>query len=401
MRLASFPRLPRTPALRWGLALAALLMTIGVAGRDVVPAWMAIQGRALISDFRHFDAMPMVRAPAASPLPRAPAALNWPAAAAADPQAWLAEHGTVALLVLRRGALIHEAYFNGFERTSIGTSFSVAKSIVSALVGIALAEGHIASLDDPLTRYLPELAATDARFSNVTLRHLLLMRSGIAFDEGYRSPLSDAARFYLSRDLAARVRALKIEGAPDRMQAYRSGDTQLLGMVLARATGLPLAKYAESRLWQPMGAEFDASWSLDSADAGTAKAFCCVNARAVDFARFGQLFLQGGQLDGRQIVPGPWVRESTAVATRPGGNDIQRRNIERPFSERRAYYAYQWRRAAQPGNGEPAEDFYAQGLLGQYVYVAPATQTVLVRLGRHQGDVFWPQFLGELARLNP
>ena len=180
----------------------------------------------------------------------------------------------LALLVLRRGALIHEAYFNGFERTSIGTSFSVAKSIVSALVGIALAEGHIASLDDPLTRYLPELAATDARFSNVTLRHLLLMRSGIAFDEGYRSPLSDAARFYLSRDLAARVRALKIEGAPDRIQAYRSGDTQFLGMVLARATGLSLAKYAESRLWQPMGAEFDASWSLDSADAGTAKAFC-------------------------------------------------------------------------------------------------------------------------------
>ena len=105
--------------------------------------------------------------------------------------------------------------------------------IFSALVGIALAEGHIASLDDPLTRYLPELAATDARFSNVTLRHLLLMRSGIAFDEGYRSPLSDAARFYLSRDLAARVRALKIEGAPDRIQAYRSGDTQFLGMVLA------------------------------------------------------------------------------------------------------------------------------------------------------------------------
>jgi len=391
---------PRRRALRWALLVLALLATLAVAGRDLVPPWMVVQGKALISDFRHFDAAPIARAGTPSPLPKAPARLAWPAAAGAAPEAWLAARGTVALLVLRRGELVYEGYFDGFTRESIGTSFSVAKSVVSALVGIALAEGRIASLDDAITRYLPELAQGDPRFARITLRHLLLMRSGVAFDEGYRSPLSDASRFYLSRDLAARVRELKIAGEPDRLQAYKSGDTQLLGMALERATGLPLAKYAESRLWQPMGAEFDASWSLDDAGAGVAKAFCCLNARAVDFARFGQLFLQGGRIDGRQVVPEAWVRESTAVAARPGGNDIQRRNIERAHSERRAFYAYQWRRAAQAG-GEPAADFYAQGLLGQYVYVAPATQTVLVRLGRHQGEVFWPAFLGELARLNP
>ena len=395
--------LPRSRTLRWtlvALALLALLATLAAAGRDLVPPWMAVQGKALISDFRHFDAMPIARAAMPSPLPERPAKLTWPAAAGATPEAWLADKGTVALLVLRRGELVYEGYFDGFTRESIGTSFSVAKSVVSALVGIALAEGRIGSLDDAVTRHLPELAQRDERFSRITLRHLLLMRSGIAFDEGYRSPLSDASRFYLSRDLAARVRELKIEGEPDRLQAYKSGDTQLLGLVLERATGTPLAKYAESRLWQPMGAAFDASWSLDDAGSGVAKAFCCLNARAVDFARFGQLFLQGGRIDGRQVVPEAWVRESTAVAERAGGNDIQRRNIERPHGERRAFYAYQWRRAALAG-GEPAPDFYAQGLLGQYVYVAPLTQTVIVRLGRHQGEVFWPAWLGELARLNP
>jgi CubicO group peptidase (beta-lactamase class C family) len=390
-------------ALRWSLAalaLLALLATLAFAARDIVPPWMAIQGKALISDFRHFDAMPITRAAVPSPLPVRPAALAWPAAAGSAPEAWLADKGTVALIVLRRGELVYEGYFDGFTRGSVGTSFSVAKSIVSALVGIALAEGRIGSLDDPLTRHLPELGRADARFARITLRHLLLMRSGIAFDEGYRSPLSDASRFYLSRDLAARVRALKIAGEPDRQQAYKSGDTQLLGLVLERATGMPLARYAESRLWQPMGAAFDTSWSLDSAGSGMAKAFCCVNARALDFARFGQLFLEGGRVGGRQVVPEAWVRESTAVAERSGSNDTQRRNIERAHSERRAFYAYQWRRAAL-ANGEPAADFYAQGLLGQYVYVAPQTRTVLVRLGRRQGDVFWPAFLGDLARLNP
>ncbi len=393
-------RLLPSHALRWTLVALALLAALGVAGRDVLPAWMAVQGRALISDFRHFDEMPIARAAVPSPLPPAPASLRWPAAAGAAPEAWLADKGTVALLVLRRGRLVYERYFDGFTRESVSSSFSVAKSIVSALVGIALAEGRITSLDEPVTRWLPELAAGDPRFAQITLRHLLLMRSGIAFDEGYRSPLSDASRFYLSRDLAARVRALKIASAPDRVVAYQSGDTQLLGMALERATGMPLAKYAESRLWQPMGAEFDAAWSLDSRGSGIAKAFCCVNARAIDLARFGHMFEQGGRIAGRQVVPEAWVRESTAVAERPGDNDIRRRNIERPFSDRRAFYAYQWRRIAR-NDGEPGPDYYAQGLLGQYVYVAPATATVLVRLGRHQGEVFWPAFLGELARLNP
>lgn len=388
------------------VALAALVLVLVLAGAtgallaagDVVPAWMAIQGRALISDFRHFDEMPISRSATPRALPAAPLALRWPGTPA-DPGAWLAERGTVALIVLQDGRLVHERYFDGYTRETAGSSFSVAKSVVSALLGIALDEGRIASLDEPVTRWLPELGRSDARYGAITLRHLLAMRSGIAFDEGYRSPLSEASRFYLARDLGARVRALAIAGAPDRLFSYQSGDTQLLAMALERAVGEPLARYAERKLWQPMGAEFDASWSLDSRANGQAKAFCCLNARALDFARFGQLFLDGGRAGTQQVVPADWVRASTAVQQLAGANDTARRNIEKPHSERRAFYAGQWRRAAR-ADGEPGEDYYAQGLLGQFVYVAPASRIVIVRLGRHQGELFWPGWMGELARLN-
>jgi CubicO group peptidase (beta-lactamase class C family) len=401
---------PLAPPGPWGRRerrLAALLLlagSVGVAGAlvmasDGLQAWMVRQGKALVADFRHFDAMAIARAAAPRPLPAVPAALHWPAASGADVEGWLAGHGTVALLVLRDGRLVHERYFDGFTRATVGTSFSVAKSVVSALVGIALHEGRIGSLDEPLTRWLPELLERDARFGAVTLRHLLAMRSGIAFDEGYGRPWSDVSRFYMARDLGARVRALAIAGAPDRRFAYQSGDTQLLAMALERAVGEPLARYAERKLWQPMGAEFDASWSLDSEASGQAKAFCCLNARAVDLARFGQLFLDDGRVGERQVLPADWVRASTAVQDRPGAHDVARRNIEMPASERRAFYAWQWRRAARP-DGEPDSDFWAQGLLGQFVYVSPASRMVIVRLGRHQGEVFWPGWMGELARLN-
>ena len=209
----------------------------------------------------------------------------------------------MAFIVIRRGSVVYERYFNGCARDTVTTSFSMAKSVVSALLGIAIGEGRIVSVDEPVTRHLPELRGNDPRFDRITLRHLLAMRSGIAFEEAYRTPLSEAARFYLGPDLRAEVAKLKIEGEPDRAYRYLSGNTQLLAMVVERATGMPLARYLELRVWQPMGAEFDASWSLDSAASGVARALCCLNARAVDDARFGLVCLNAGRFNGRQIVP--------------------------------------------------------------------------------------------------
>ncbi len=384
---------------------------LGLAGCDSLPLWMVMQRQAQITDHQHFDAQVLPRAATPRVLPAQATTLVWPgggdAADAATAEALLAEQGTVALVVLRRGQVVYERYFNGFARDNLGTSFSVAKSMVSVLVGVAVAEQRIGSVDDAVTTYLPELLKNDPRFARVTLRHLLQMRSGIAFDEGYRAPWSDATRFYLTPDLPARVAALKIAGEPGRAYSYQSGDTQLLGMAVQRAVGLPLAAYAASRIWQPMGAEFDATWSLDSTSSATAKAFCCLNARAVDYARFGQLMLEQGRIGGRQLVPADWVQQSTAPQLGlPGADDSAQRNIEWRGGRSSAFYAWQWRRTLAPGlpaeaPPQPGGDYYAEGILGQFIYIAPATQTVVVRLGRERGKPFWPAWMGELARLNP
>lgn len=394
---------PSRPSRRTGRWLVAGLVVAAAAAlfaaRDRFTEWTVVQAKSLVADWHPFDAAPIARSADPRPLPSAPAALRWPAATGADPDAWLADRGTVALLVVRDGRLIDERYFGGFSREAAGNTFSVAKSVVSVLVGIALHDGRIRSLDDPVTRWLPELQRQDPRFGAVTLRHLLAMRSGIAFDENYASPWSDVARFYVSGDLAAQVHALAITSDPDRRFAYASGNTQLLAMALERAVGEPLPRYAERRLWQPIGAEFDARWSVDSTGGGQVKAFCCLHARAVDLARFAQMVLDGGRVGERQVVPAEWLRESTAAQQRPGANDAARRNIERPSGQHRAFYALGWRREAK-ADGEPADDFWAQGLLGQFVYVAPESRMVVVRLGRHSGDVNWPRWIGELARLN-
>lgn len=415
----------------WAGLLISIVIggAVGLSGCSTLPLWMVVQGKAEITDHQHFDNAPIARAamPSALPTPPAdaPVTLRWPGGLTAEEAgAQLAERETVALLVLRRGLLVHEQYFNGFSRDSIGTSFSMAKSVVSLLIGVAISDGRIQSVDDPVTLYLPELLAQDLRFGRITLRHLLTMRSGIDFQESYSVPWSQAARFYLGPDMKAEVARLRIKTAPDQAYSYQSGDTQLLAMALERAVARPIAAYLQQRLWQPMGAEFDASWSLDSATGGMARAFCCLNARAVDYLRLGQLALSDGHAaNGAQLVAADWLRQSTAVQQRPGADAAARRNIERPASRFQAFYAWQWRRALSPAqtvagqhaaasnpgaaawpdalSAEPGDDFYAEGLRGQYIYIAPSTQTVVVRLGRERGGLFWPAWLGELARLNP
>ena len=182
---------------RWPRLAVTLALAAALAGCDTLPFWMVLQTRAAITDHQHFDNQPLPRAAVPRPLP-APAQaveLAWPRGMTREnAETDIAARGTVALLVLRRGELVYENYFNGFTRETVGTSFSAAKSVVSALLGIAIAEGQVKGVDEPVTTYLPELLKNDARFAKITLRHLLQMRSGIAFDEGYRSPFTEAIR---------------------------------------------------------------------------------------------------------------------------------------------------------------------------------------------------------------
>lgn len=277
---------------------------------------------------------------------------------------YLVENKTVAYLVIKNDSLVYEKYFNKYNEASIVNSFSMAKSVLSILVGIAIDEGKIKSIEEPVTNYLPELG--DEKFKNVTIEHLLNMTSGIAFNESYYNPFGDAATFYYGTDLRKAVKNLRIETAPGSRFSYSSGDSQVLGMVLESALkGTSISTYLEEKLWQPLGMEYDATWSLDRKKNGVEKTFCCINARARDFAKIGRLYLNKGSWNGNQIVSKKWVDNSTKIDSSGG---------------KAGYYQHQW------WINRKDNSFEAEGILGQHIYVNPEKNVVIVRLGEKVGD---------------
>ncbi len=222
---------------------------------------------------------------------------------------FLRSTNTTSFIVIKDDAILYEGYFNGYSRDSIVTSFSMAKSVTSALVGIAIDEGYIGSVDDPIVAYLPELRA--AASTTVTIRHLLLMSSGIRYvqDEDL-SGLQDSGR--CSDDALSysypNLRRLALQLPPSKEPAGRRSTTtpttrSLLGMILERTTHRPVAEYLQEKIWQPLGMEYPASWSLDSEASGFEKMESGLNGRAIDFAKFGRLFLDNGNWNGKQIDP--------------------------------------------------------------------------------------------------
>jgi CubicO group peptidase (beta-lactamase class C family) len=225
----------------------------------------------------------------------------------------LASTQTTAFLIIKDDRLIYENYFNGYGRDSINTSFSVAKSFISALVGIAIDEGLIDSVDDPITKYVPELQDKDSRYSAITVKHLLSMASGLRYVEE-ETPFSDDTKTYYDPNLRAAALSALIEEEPGKRFHYNNYNYLLLGIILERATGMPVAKYMEEKLWKPLGMEAPASWSLDSESSGFEKMESGINARAIDFAKFGRLYLNNGSnLNGEQIISEKWVSTSTSA----------------------------------------------------------------------------------------
>jgi CubicO group peptidase (beta-lactamase class C family) len=181
---------------------------------------------------------------------------------------YLDASGTTAFLVIHDDKVLYERYFDGYDRTSLQTSFSMAKSFASALVGIAIDEGHIESVEEPITNYLPELLEKDKRFESITIRRLLTMSSGIKYEEGgdlLWSEEADDTKTYYSTDLRElALENCQIEGKPGEYFEYNNYNPLLVGMILERATSMPVARYTEKKLWKPMGMEADGFWSLDS-----------------------------------------------------------------------------------------------------------------------------------------
>lgn len=272
---------------------------------------------------------------------------------------YLERNRTAAFLVIQHDRLLCERYYNGYDHDSICTSFSVAKSFVSAMIGTALHEKLIGNLDDPLTKYLPELKGP--LWQAITIRHLISMSSGIAYKRAGFFPWNDQPRIYYSLDLRRLALHARPVGTPGTHFLYNNYNLLLLGMVLERVTGGHVSTYLQERIWKPLGMEWPATWSMDSERCGMEKMESGLNARAVDFARFGRLYLRCGDWNGRQLIPEEWVVESTT-----------------PWADGRwTNHKYFWW-IAPSGKGR----FMAIGSHGQFIYVAPDKDCIILRFGR-------------------
>jgi CubicO group peptidase (beta-lactamase class C family) len=298
--------------------------------------------------------------------------------------------GTHAFIVIKNGKLIYEKYFNGYARDSICLSRSMAKSFTSALVGLAINEGYIGSVDDPMTRYLPELKGRG--FDRITLRNLLTMGSGIRF-RPHDWPWDERPLAFFYPNLTHFIlNDLTIVRPPGQVFHYSDLNTEIIALILRRALHRSLSDYLQEKIWKPMGMEYPATWSIDSEQDWLEMAFVLLNARAIDYAKFGQLFLNDGNWNGKQIIPERWVIEST---TRDP-NDKRPWLTVPDYHRWGGYYKYFWWGRTLKDGGYT---FEAQGLWGQYIFVAPEQETVIVRTASSwkidPGD--WHQILQYIA----
>ena len=297
------------------------------------------------------------------PMPVADQSLDWPGIAQ-----YLALHPATGLLILKDGKVLAEHYQYGRGREDRFTSFSMAKTLVGMAIGAAIADGRIASIDDAVDKYEPELAAS--AWKGVSIRHVLNMASGVKFDETYDSPNTDIAR--LSRPwtraegtLLSELRSLtgRDDRAGDHFK-YVSANTQVLAHVLAKATGKPISDYIGERLWASMGAKADAAWIIDPG--GMEAGYCCLSARLRDYARLGLLMQDDGVIDGKRLLPAGWIESATTVRLRDG--HLQPRRATPYFG-----YGYQtWIFPDQIG-------FALLGVRGQAVFVHPQLKLVMVQ----------------------
>lgn len=276
---------------------------------------------------------------------------------------------TTAFLVVKDTALFYEKYYQGYSENDISNSFSAAKSIVSLLVGIAIEEGKIESVFQPVSDFLESFQ--EAEKSKIIIKDLLTMSSGISWNEAYMSPFSKTTEAYYGNNLRKLVDELQVSDERAKEFAYKSINTQILAEVLEIATGQSISDYASNRLWRKIGAENDALWSLDKAG-GMEKAFCCFNSTARDFARIGQLVLNKGSWEGEQVVPADYIEMATMPA----------RLIK--SGERIPHYGYQWWILNYNGKQIP----YARGILGQYIFVLKDKNAVAVRLGKSRSKLY-------------
>lgn len=277
------------------------------------------------------------------------------------------KYDPVAFLVIKDSELVYEKYWKNHDENSLTNSFSVAKTFVALLVGIAIDEGKIKSLDEPVGNYLPEYN----NHPELKIKHLLNMSSGINFDEDYKSPFGHMAKAYYGTDLYELNSDYQVTETPGKTWRYLGGNTLILSFVLEKATGKSIAEYMSEKIWQPIGAKNTALWNLDSEN-GREKAYCCFYSNARDFARIGQLLINKGKWNGQTIISEAFLKQAMNGAQ--GLKDANGKLVD--------FYGYQlW--IAEYKNKKV---YYARGILGQYIITIPEKRLVIVRLGNKRGE---------------
>ncbi|NIJ36809.1 CubicO group peptidase (beta-lactamase class C family) [Sphingopyxis panaciterrae] len=282
-----------------------------------------------------------------------------------DVDAYMGKQRNAGLIIVQDGKIRLEKYALGYDASGRWTSFSVAKSFTSTLVGAAVKDGYIKSLDDKVTAYIPGLKGS--AYDDVSVKQLLTMTSGVKWNEDYTDPKSDVAQFNLQKPVPGEditvsyMKTLPREAPAGSKWVYKTGETNLIGVLVSSATGKTLAAYLSEKVWKPFGMERDAVWMLGPT--GHEISGCCVSASLKDYARFGQFILNGGVAGGQKVLPDDWLRAAT---TKQASIDLPGRG-----------YGYQWWT-----NDDGS--FAAQGIFGQGIFIDPKRKLVIASNGN------WP-----------
>ncbi|MFT6746567.1 MAG: CubicO group peptidase (beta-lactamase class C family) [Glaciecola sp.] len=273
------------------------------------------------------------------------------------------ELSTLGILVIKKDSIVFEQYMNGHGESALSNSFSMAKTVLSAIVGCAVKEGKI-KLTDRVNTYLPEYV--EEKDSALQVMHLLNMTSGINFDESYGNPIGFMAKAYYGNDIKSLLHGYEVVHEPGTRWEYLGGNNLLLSLLIEKAVGQNVSNYAQEKLWNPLGMEYDAKWILDHEN-GNEKTFSGLYATARDFAKIGQLYMKYGNINGQQLINLSYVQKSTSCVS------VKDKNGKYAYN-----YGYAWWLIEHDG----MDVFYMQGILGQYVLCIPEKDIIIVRVGK-------------------
>lgn len=293
-----------------------------------------------------------------------------------SPEDFFSKSKTLAFVILKNDSIIYENYFNGSERSSVNQIFSISKTIAATMLGCAIEDGYIKSVDQTVSEFLPQ--SKNTKLGQVKLSHLLNMSSGINYDD-YRKILK-TLKFYYQKEYDNICEEVKVKKTPGKRFAYKSVDTQILSMCIENATFKSLDKYFFDKIWNNLGPLYPSYWSVDSKECNTPKYFGGFNTAAIDLIKFGKIYANNGIFNDEKLVPDWWVNYC---------EDEKNRGLKKDYCS--AWWA--------TGTTNPYnEAFYGAGFGGQYLYIDKIKGTVIVRLGEGKSGFKWGRIIDELNK---